>query len=269
MGSTPIPPGDSQAVPKAKPKPKPKSSAPKVKTDEQLARAAVVKANANLLEISQWDYKLANASVPKVVRDAYVSSMETEGKELRDAKTAVELALSLGQSLKEPTEKLESANENYRKSSGQVKKACDHSFADFLISSLGRGATSCAELQKAAHASVKEAEVARRGYVSCEEIGSGAEKPLLYPPTGEPGQLAILSVLRSVARWRLLPKVHPFRHMNEDMRNRLYNYRYCHTFKDEDNVGVCKKLAERVAKGDLMEYRIMTRFLLRVGSWVP
>ena len=40
MGSTPIPPGDSQAVPKAKPKPKPKSSAPKVKTDEQLARAA-------------------------------------------------------------------------------------------------------------------------------------------------------------------------------------------------------------------------------------
>ena len=82
-------------------------------------------------------------------------------------------------------------------------------------------------------------------------------------------QLAILSVLRSVARWRLLPKVHPFRHMNEDMRHRLYNYRYCHTFKDEDNVGVCKKLAERVAKGDLMEYRIMTRFLLRVGSWVP
>jgi len=50
--------------------------------------------------------------------------METEGKELRDAKTAVELALSLGQSLKESTEKLESANENYRKSSGQVKKAC-------------------------------------------------------------------------------------------------------------------------------------------------
>ncbi|CAL1159977.1 unnamed protein product, partial [Cladocopium goreaui] len=224
MGSTPIPPGDSQAVPKAKPKPKPKSSAPKVKTDEQLARAAVVKANANLLEISQWDYKLANASVPKVVRDAYVSSMETEGKELRDAKTAVELALSLGQSLKEPTEKLESANENYRKSSGQVKKAC-----------VAPKATSCAELQKAAHASVKEAEagatvnacplglygddcldlsrfplfllrvsrmvpdysltrvyqllmwsfnVARRGYVSCEEIGSGAEKPLLYPPTG-------------------------------------------------------------------------------------
>lgn len=122
----------------------------------------MVKANANLLEISQWDYKLANASVyliqigicqvsfsvrvivmmllthpwylhstlnppilrPKVVRDAYVSSMETEGKELRDAKTAVELALSLGQSLKESTEKLESANENYRKSSGQVKKAC-------------------------------------------------------------------------------------------------------------------------------------------------
>ena len=128
----------------------------------------MVKANANLLEISQWDYKLTNATVyliqlgicwvslpsspsvalgdsydvfvvlildihstlnppnlrPKVVRDAYVSSMEAEGKELRDAKTAVELALSLGQSLKEPTEKLKSANDNYQKSSGQVKKAC-------------------------------------------------------------------------------------------------------------------------------------------------
>ena len=53
-----------------------------------------------------------------------MSSMESEGKELSDAKAAVELALSLGQSLKEPTEKLNCANENYRKSSGQVKKAC-------------------------------------------------------------------------------------------------------------------------------------------------
>ena len=82
-------------------------------------------------------------------------------------------------------------------------------------------------------------------------------------------QLAIRGVVKRVARWRLLPKLHPFRHMNEDMAKHLYNYRYCHTFKDEDNVGICKKLAERVAKGDLMEYRIITRFLLRVGSWVP
>ena len=40
-------------------------------------------------------------------------------------------------------------------------------------------------------------QVARRGYVSCEEIGSGAEKPLLYPPTGEPGKFAIC-VLQNV-----------------------------------------------------------------------
>ena len=38
MMSTWTPPGQSQAAPKAKPKPK--ASAPKVKTDEQLARAA-------------------------------------------------------------------------------------------------------------------------------------------------------------------------------------------------------------------------------------
>eukprot|EP00435_Cladocopium_sp_Y103_P030610 s2106_g7.t1 len=91
---------------------------------EATSNSAVVKANSNLLEISQWDYKLTNATVPKVVRDAYVSSMESEGKELRDAKTAVETALSLGHSLKESTEKLDAANENYRKASGQVKKAC-------------------------------------------------------------------------------------------------------------------------------------------------
>ena len=40
MQGNQIPAGDSQAVPKPKPKPKAKSSAPKVKTDEQLARAA-------------------------------------------------------------------------------------------------------------------------------------------------------------------------------------------------------------------------------------
>ena len=47
------------------------------------------------------------------------------------------------------------------------------------------------------------------------------------------------------------------------------NVRYVHTFKDEDNVGVVKKLAEKVTKGELMEYRILCRFLLRLGTWTP
>lgn len=82
-------------------------------------------------------------------------------------------------------------------------------------------------------------------------------------------RLAVLGIMKKAARWRMLPKLHPFRHMNEDMKKHRYNMRYCHTFKDEDNVGVMKKLAEKVVKGDIMEMRILTRFLLRVGSWVP
>ena len=53
------------------------------------------------------------------------------------------------------------------------------------------------------------------------------------------------------------------------MATKRYNYKYVHTYKDEDNVGVMKKLAEKVAKGDLMEYRVLTRFLLRLASWQP
>lgn len=82
-------------------------------------------------------------------------------------------------------------------------------------------------------------------------------------------KLAYMGTLRNSGRWKLLPKHHPFRHMQEDMVRHRYNYRYVHTFKDEDHIGILKKLALRVSKSDLMEFRVLTRFLLRLGSWQP
>ena len=82
-------------------------------------------------------------------------------------------------------------------------------------------------------------------------------------------RLAYHGVTHKLNRWKLLPKLHPFKHACEDMQSKLYNYRFVHTYKDEDFVGVMKKLCERVSKGDLCEYRILTRFLLRLSTWVP
>lgn len=82
-------------------------------------------------------------------------------------------------------------------------------------------------------------------------------------------KLSYISVIQHINRWKILPKFHPFRHINEDVAKFRMNYRYCHTFKDEDNVGVCKALAQKVAKGPLLEYRVLTRFLLRLASWQP
>ena len=82
-------------------------------------------------------------------------------------------------------------------------------------------------------------------------------------------RLAIHGVINKINRWKLSPKLHAFRHMQEDMCRQLYNYRYCHTYKDEDFVGVMKRLCVRVSKSDLMEFRILTRFLLRLASWKP
>lgn len=94
----------------------------KEKTDEQLARAAIVKVNANLLEITQWSFKLTSAGVAEVVATAFVSQMESEEKNLRDAKQAQETALSLGQPLKDVTKMLDDANTQYRTASVQIRK---------------------------------------------------------------------------------------------------------------------------------------------------
>ena len=82
-------------------------------------------------------------------------------------------------------------------------------------------------------------------------------------------RLAVHGVINKLNRWKLIPKCHPFRHMQEDMCRKLYNVRFCHTYKDEDFVGVMKKLCERVSKSDLMEFRILTRFMLRLSTWKP
>lgn len=57
-----------------------------------------------------------------VVATAFVSQMESEEKNLRSAKQALETALSLGQPLKDVTQKLEDANSQYRTASVQIRK---------------------------------------------------------------------------------------------------------------------------------------------------
>lgn len=54
--------------------------------------------------------------------DAFVSQMQTEMLQLREAKTNLEGALSAGQSLADPRKALELANEQYRTASVQIRK---------------------------------------------------------------------------------------------------------------------------------------------------
>lgn len=82
-------------------------------------------------------------------------------------------------------------------------------------------------------------------------------------------RLAVLALLNQTSRWRLQPKVHPFLHIAEDHLTFGYNYRFCHTYLDEDNIGLIKRLAQKVHRGDLMELRVVCRWLLRLGSWFP
>jgi hypothetical protein len=82
-------------------------------------------------------------------------------------------------------------------------------------------------------------------------------------------RLAIQSALSGTHRWKYIPKLHVFLHINEDMLQSKLNCRHTHCFKDEDHVGLIKRLAVRVHKGPLFEFRILTRWLLRLGSWLP
>ena len=81
--------------------------------------------------------------------------------------------------------------------------------------------------------------------------------------------LARLNVAKGIQRFKLIPKMHILMHLGEDCAHFLYNCRYHHCYRDEDMVGVMKRLAEAVHKGPLMEFRILTRYLLRLGSWTP
>ena len=82
-------------------------------------------------------------------------------------------------------------------------------------------------------------------------------------------RLGIIAVIRGSKRWKFIPKLHVFMHLIEDVKSTTENSRFFHCFRDEDFMGVCKKLAIRVAKGPLFEYRVLTRYLLRLDSWQP
>ena len=82
-------------------------------------------------------------------------------------------------------------------------------------------------------------------------------------------RLGVESVLAHSRRWKYIPKLHVVHHLLEDMKVSLVNCRFTHCFKDEDNVGLVKRLAVRVHKGNLFEYRILTRWLLRLDTWRP
>ena len=82
-------------------------------------------------------------------------------------------------------------------------------------------------------------------------------------------KLATLNVQCRTPRWKLIPKLHVMRHMAEDAEKHLYNPKYHHTFKDEDTVGLLKHLCVAVHKGGLLEFRVLTRWLLRLRFWEP
>ena len=77
--------------------------------------------------------------------------------------------------------------------------------------------------------------------------------------------LALLSHRRQKPRWKCVPKHHSMVHLIEDQSKSLINMRAYHTFLDEDFVGVFKALAQQVPK-ELLEYRCMTRYLLRLKA---
>ena len=81
--------------------------------------------------------------------------------------------------------------------------------------------------------------------------------------------LAIIALKTDVSRWKLQPKLHPFVHINEDHLWFAYNARHYHCYVDEDAMGLFKNLAQKCHRGNLLEFRIMCRFLLRLASWVP
>ena len=77
--------------------------------------------------------------------------------------------------------------------------------------------------------------------------------------------LALVSLQRGVARWKIVPKHHTMKHLAEDQLTSHYNIRHYHCFVDEDNIGVWKTLVQAVPK-ELLEFRCLTRYLLRLKA---
>lgn len=81
-------------------------------------------------------------------------------------------------------------------------------------------------------------------------------------------RLALHSCAAGGRRWKYLAKLHVFAHLCEDMKSTYFNARFFHIFRDEDFMGLLKRLAVKVHKG-MLEYRVMTRWLLRLATWDP
>ena len=67
------------------------------------------------------NFDLCHPRAP-VVATAFVSQMQTEEQNLREAKSALENALAGGRPLKDVTDRLDAANTRYRGASVQIRK---------------------------------------------------------------------------------------------------------------------------------------------------
>ena len=77
--------------------------------------------------------------------------------------------------------------------------------------------------------------------------------------------LAFKSAELRWCRWKAIPKMHLLLHLVEDQCKCKYNMRFFGCFQNEDFVGQFKLLVAEVPK-ELLEYRCMTRFLLRLEA---
>ena len=82
-------------------------------------------------------------------------------------------------------------------------------------------------------------------------------------------RLALASLRAGGERWKVHHKMHGFVHLCEDALWLRSNSRFFHCFRDEDFMGLCKRLCQKVHKGPLCEFRILCRYLLRLNSWRP
>eukprot|EP00439_Symbiodinium_sp_Y106_P042800 s93_g5.t1 len=83
-------------------------------------------------------------------------------------------------------------------------------------------------------------------------------------------QLVKISVSRNCPRYKVIPKMHVLLHIGEDVRETRTNFRHYHCFIDEDFIGRMKELTIKLPKvGGGLEYRLLTRWLLRLGASKP
>ena len=100
-------------------------------------------------------------------------------------------------------------------------------------------------------------------YLSGEQAGEMRESMQTFLNLYE--VLIATSQSRGTARWKAVPKHHAAWHLVEEMDRTHYNCRHYHSFLDEDFIGQWKQLVQSVPK-DLLEYRCLTRYLLRLGA---